>query len=320
VYTGQGGGMVADEYGVELNPVSQWVDFPEEVLTLESGQGIERTFSINVPEETPPGEYIAAVAGEHADAVEIEGGAGFKQQLRYVSPIFITVPGEMIAGFSFGEPSLTVADDVLIIDIPISNDGDMHLMPTGSVVVRDMADNIIATIPVSMQTVFARESTTFALGIPGGLPPGTYQLEGSFSDDFTGATATIENTTIEATVAATPMPAQFGFATSSITAGPAEDNVQFVTVDATVVNNGDPATGVQLSLIAKLNGEEVERFPINQSLSLPTGETPITTRYIPATGFTSGEWTFELLLETVTPGGAAVVAARIEIETTIEVP
>jgi hypothetical protein len=93
-----------------------------------------------------------------------------------------------------------------------------------------------------------------------------------------------------------------------------------VTVDTTVLNNGDPSTGVQLSLIAFLDGEEVERFPINQSLSLPTGETPITTRYIPATGFTTGEWTFELLLETVTPGGAAVVAARIEIETTIEVP
>jgi hypothetical protein len=92
-----------------------------------------------------------------------------------------------------------------------------------------------------------------------------------------------------------------------------------VTVTTTVLNNGDPATGVQLSLVAYLDGEEVERFPINQSLSLPTGETPITTRYIPATGFTAGEWSFELLLEAVAPGGAAVVVARTTIEETITV-
>jgi hypothetical protein len=320
VFTGESGGMVADEYGAELNPVSQWVNFPEEVITLESGEGIERTFTVTVPEGTPSGEYIAAVAGEHADDLEIEGDASFRQKLRYIAPIFIRVPGEMTPAFSFGEPQLELADDVLVIHLPISNDGNMHLMPSGEITLRDQAGNIILTTPVSVPPIYARESATISIGITGGLTTGQYQLEGSFSDAATGATATIAQATFEATVAATPVPAQYRFDSASVTPGPAVDNVQFVTVQAVIFNNGDPATGVQLSLVAYLDGEEVERFPINQSLSLPTGETPITTRYIPATGFTSGEWTFELLLETVTPGGAAVVAARIEIETTIEVP
>ena len=105
-----------------------------------------------------------------------------------------------------------------------------------------------------------------------------------------------------------------------MTPSPSADDVQFATVDAVISNNGEPVANAQLSLIASVNGEEVERFPISQSLSLPTGETPITTRYIPATGWTSGEWTFELLLETVDPSGAAVVVGRQAIEGSITIP
>jgi hypothetical protein len=320
VFTGENGGMAVADYGAPPNAVTQWLQFTEEVFSFEPGEGVEIKFQVNVPAGTPPGEYIAAVAGEHADSSEIEGEVSFRQKLRYIAPIFITVPGDMSAAFSIGEPVTEPTSDGLLIEVPINNDGDMHITPQGSITLRDENGAVIGTIPVGMQTVFARESAMLTIGIPGGLPPGHYQLEGTLSDAETGATATIEHGAFEVLILATPEAIQYSFRNTTATAGPAADNVQFVTVDTTVLNNGDPSTGVQLSLIAFLDGEEVERFPINQSLSLPTGETPITTRYIPATGFTTGEWTFELLLETVTPGGAAVVAARIEIETTIEVP
>lgn len=319
VFTGVGGGMVPADYGEDPSPVTQWVEFTEETVTITPGHGVERTFTVRVPEDTPPGEYIAAVAAQHAEAYEVEGVESFRQRSRYVTPIFITVPGEMSAEFSFGEPALNIVEDVLSIRVPVHNTGDTHVRPAGVFTLRDQGGNIIATAPVTMQTVFARESTTLTLGVPGGLPVGQYQIEGTFSDADTGASAAIERATFEATVAATPEPARFRIGSTSVVAAPAADNVQFVTLEADIVNSGEPANGVQLSLIAFLNGEEVERFPINQSLSLPTGETPITTRYIPATGFTEGEWSFELVLETVTPNGAAVVVARTMIEETIEV-
>jgi hypothetical protein len=176
------------------------------------------------------------------------------------------------------------------------------------------------TIPISLKTIFARETTAFTLGVTGGLEEGEYQLEGSFVDAETGASASITKSTFTASAMTPREPDQFTFALATATPGPSEDDAQFATIESTIRNIGDPATGVQLSLIAMLDGEEVERFPISQSLSLPTGETPITTRYVPATGFTTGTWSFELVLETVSGSGAAVVVARAAIEETVVIP
>ena len=98
------------------------------------------------------------------------------------------------------------------------------------------------------------------------------------------------------------------------------DQVQFATIEAILTNTGEAVGNAQLSLIASVDGAEVERFPINQSLSLPTGDTAITTRYIPVTGWTSGTWTFDLVLETVDASGVAVVVARAAIPDSIAIP
>jgi hypothetical protein len=320
VFTAIGGGMGADVYGAAPNPVTAWIDYPEDTVSLEPGAGIERTFTVHVPEGTPPGEYIAGIAGEHADAADVENSENFSQRLRYVVPIFITVPGEMETKFTFGEVSLRVLPDVFVIEIPVVNSGDMHVQPEGTIELRDESGQIIATIPVSMMPVFAREETVLSVGISGGLATGTYQVEIEFTDPDSGVTARVDNATIVAEIAATPEPTLLSISSASVTPAPAADNVQFANVDAVIRNSGEPVTNAQLSLIANLDGEEVERFTISQSLALPSGDTPINTRYIPAAGWTTGTWTFELLLEVIDPSGAAVVVSRFPLEEVITIP
>ena len=179
---------------------------------------------------------------------------------------------------------------------------------------------MIATFPVKMDSVYAHDSTTLTLGASGSLPPGTYTVRVNLSDAETGTTATAEKSGLEAAAAATPVPQQVVISAATAAPKPAADNVQFAEVAATIVNNGEQITNAQLSLVASKDGAEVERFPISQSLSLPTGETPVTTRYIPAEGWSSGSWTFELLVETVDPSGAAVVIARLPVDGTITIP
>lgn len=178
----------------------------------------------------------------------------------------------------------------------------------------------MATIPVAMMPVFAREETVLSVGVPGGLPAGAYQVEIAFTDPDSGASASVENASIVAEAVATPAPAALSIASGSITPAPAGDNVQFANVEALIRNSGDPVANAQLSLIAMVNGEEVDRFSISQSLALASGDTPINSRYIPATGWTSGTWSFELLLEVIDPAGAAVVVSRLPLEATIDIP
>ena len=170
-----------------------------------------------------------------------------------------------------------------------------------------------------MQSIYAHDQTSLSIGFPGIAALDSYQIRVDLSDEETGEAVNTTTANLVAVSEATPVPPQFSIGNPSATPGPDANQVQFATIEATLTNAGDAASNAQLSLIASVDGAEVERFPINQSLSLPNGETAITTRYIPATGWTPGSWTFELLLETVDASGVAVVVARASVPETIEI-
>ena len=243
---------------------------------------------------------------------------GLTQRLRYVVPVFITVPGQMEAGFGLTDIALTSNDEALLIRLSIENTGDVRVRPEGDVIVTDSTGTLIATIPVTMQSVYAHDSTILTLGVPLDVGDETYGVDVDLSDPDTGESVSGSVSDVRPELesqasAATPGPQALFIESASVVPGPSTGDVQFVTVDATIVNAGDPVGNAQLSLAVGLNGEDVERFPINQSLSLPTGETAVSARYIPVTGWTEGEWSFELLLEIVQPDGAAVVETSFPI-------
>ncbi|MGD9713019.1 MAG: hypothetical protein AB7V46_13250, partial [Thermomicrobiales bacterium] len=319
-FTAPGGGFASAEYGAPLNEVSQWLDFPEETYTLDVAEGIERTFTVTVPPGTAPGQYITAIAGEHADPSAIEGQPNLSQRLRYVVPVFITVPGNMDTSFEVGTIRLDSDSGVLVVRIALENTGDVRVRPEGTVELRGENDALVASIPVVMESIYAREETELSLGLPPNVESGTYAVSVELTDPDSGVSADAEATDLVGLIAATPDPtATFQVLSAEATAAPDADNVQFVTIAAVILNRGDPVSNAQLSVVAYLNGQEIERFPVSQSLSLPAGETSISARYIPATGWQSGDWTFALLLETVEPGGASFVQASLPIPGTIEI-
>jgi hypothetical protein len=320
-YTAIGGGFAAADYGSEPNPVTSWIDYPEEIFTIKASMGVERTFTVTVPEGTLPGQYIAAVAAQHAEAQGIEGSDNFRQIVRYVIPVFITVPGEMTSDFAVRGIAIETRADVTIVESEIENTGDILVRPEGEVEVLDQDGLLLASLPVAMDSVYARDTTVLRAGVAASIGTGPFTVRVTLSDPESGVIAVAEVSDLIANVpTATPEPATIQIASSAVTPAPTPDDVQFANVEALITNGGDPVANAQLSLIASVDGAEVERFPISQSLSLPSGDTPVTTRYIPATGWTSGTWTFELLLETVEPSGAAIVVGRQAIDATITIP
>lgn len=318
-FTAPGGGFAAAEDGTPPNAVTQWLDFPEQVTTVAPGTGVKLDFRVSVPEGTPPGQYLTAVVAERANAVS--GTSSITQVLRYAVPVFITVPGETTSGFSVGTVQLTARPEGIEIDIPIENTGDVRVRPKGDVAILGEDGKRIASFPVEMQSVYAHDQTTLTISAPGNFPTGKYSVTVSLKDEETGTTAEggVKDVQLAGTgTEAVQSPVTLG--QSTIEPGPSKDNVQFVTVSTIVSNSGDPIANGQLSLIAKKDGKEVERFPISQSLSVPTGDTPVSTRYIPAEGFTTGTWTFELLLETTDGSGAALVLAQQPIDGQVVIP
>jgi hypothetical protein len=320
-FTAAGGGFAAAEYGTPPNAVTSWLDFPDQVFSLETGSGVEIAFNISVPQGTDPGQYITAIAAANSESREVSGTENISQITRYVIPIFITVPGEVAATFEIGDISLSSEKDAVLIYVEILNRGDLRVRPKGTVELLDAEESLIASFNVEMESVYARDRTVLTLGARQNIPPGLYSVRVILEDPDTSVKQSVTMTDLQFQGSGDlAVIAPISIASAMISAGPDVDSVQFATIDAIVSNSGDPVSNAQLSLVASLNGEEVERYPISQSLSLPAGDTPINTRYIPATGWTSGEWTFELLLETVEPNGAAVVVARQQIEGSITIP
>jgi len=275
---------------------------------------------VTVPDGLAPGQYITAVAGEHAEASPVEGSGTFTQKLRYVIPVFITVPGATTADFEVGEILVSTDSGAAVIAINLQNTGDVRVRPEGTISLVDLEGNLVVSIPVNMESIYAHDETVLTVGTTEALPPGDYTVKVDLSDEETKVTASGESDQTRIDLAATPVPVTISISAASVEPGPDAGNVQFAVVEATISNSGEPMTNAQLSLLAFKDGEEIERFPISQSLSLQQGDTPITTRYIPLEGWSPGEWTFELLLETVEDNGAAVVVASQPIEGSIVIP
>jgi hypothetical protein len=245
----------------------------------------------------------------------------FNQYYRTVIGIRIMVPGDLAPALEFGDPAFLTEGAITAIVIPVINTGNQQATPAGEIRLTDDEGNLVLSAPIQMGRVYGGHETELWLGLSAPLPEGDYSVDLELSDPDKDLTATLDGGTLTAAMAATPAaPTTISITTATLAPMPSADSVQFGNVDAVIRNNGEPVTNAQLSLIARLDGEEVERFPISQSLALPAGDTEVSTRYLPLTGWTSGEWTFELLLETVDTSGAAVVVASQPIEGTVIVP
>jgi hypothetical protein len=316
-FTDAGGGFTAAEYGAPANDVTSWLDYDVETYSVEPGKGIERAFTISVPAGTAPGQYLTAVAAEQADTSAVEGSENFTQRVRFVIPVFITVPGPTTSGFTIGDVTLTIDGEQLAIRIGLENTGDVRVRPEGSVELLDSTGAIAATFPVKMESIYAHESTVLTLGSSAALGSGPFEVVIKLTDPDTGQQAA---TTQSNLVAASSQPENAPTITiESAVASPKPDEnaVQFVSIDAVISNFGEQGAGAQLSLLVQRNGVDIERFPIGQSLSLAIGTTSINSRYIPIDGWAAGTWTFELVLEVVEPSGASIVIDREPIANAI---
>ena|GEM_PF-746650 len=300
-----------------------WLDYPNDIVSLEPGKGIERTFTVTVPEGTPVGQYVVAMCFETADPIEIEGVANLKQNLRQTIAFYLTVPGEVHAEFSIEK--LRIQSDQIWsgIEAEIVNTGNVLVRPEGRLTINAADGSPLATTEIAFGAYYAGQSGLMQVGIGGLLPIGDYQVTVELRDPATGATAIVENQTVAVTadggfVATDAPPVEFLSATGVI--APDLANPQFVNVDAVISNTGDPVVDGELSLNVLRDGVLVENYVVVSPLSLPQGETTISSRYIPIDGWVAGTWTFTLSLQQLDRStGVSTVLATTSLGEPIEI-
>lgn len=320
------GGFGLKELDDDKTGVTTWLDYPTEHFQTDAGESVQREFTITVPAGTPSGEYVTGIAMQTADPVNdevTEGMFRFDQYYRTVIGIRILVPGQLAPDLEIGQPAFVFDGTIPAIVIPVTNVGNQQTSPSGNLRVVDASGEVIITAPVQMGRVYAGHETELWFGLSQPLPAGEYQVSVLLEDKEKNMKAELLPT--ELTVAPTDIAAGETELPISMTAVnlvpmPDKDNVQFLLVEATIQNVGDPISEAQLTLIVTRDGEVVERFAVNQSLSLPAGDTQVSSRYLPIEGWSSGTWEFELVVEVVEGSGATVVVATEKLGEPLQIP
>lgn len=313
--TATNGGFQPGAMGEELGIPGQWIQFSTEEFTIEPGETRDVAFSVVVPDDTEAGFYVAALVVQTTESFAIRGSETFRQVISNSVSIEITVPGEMTSGFELGNPAVTSTGNEWILDVPITNTGTARLRPNGELRLFTQDGEVVSTTPITMGSVYGGNRTAVRIILPGQLPLGEYLVSLDLIDEATGATASIVDAPV--TLAEEQEASVFSVDVASV--APNADPIQYADVAATITNNGQAIPTANVTLVAQLDGETVESYPLAANQALPQGTTEFAQRYIPIDGWQPGTWTFELVISAVS-GSTETVLATVEITDEIVVP
>lgn len=311
------GGFAAATEQDEPAGATLWLDYPSETLVTQPGDEREIGFTASVPAGTPAGEYVAALVVQTAEPVGIPGTETFTQIIRSTISVEITVPGDMTSGLELGAPVVSPAADWWTLDVPLTNTGTARVRPQGELVVTAANGDPVSTTQVEMGSVYGGSVTSVRIDLPGHLPLGDYLVSLALTDEATGAAAALDNgrvTLAEPEAEAAPV-----FVIDAAAVTPNGDPVQYADVAATITNNGADIPTANVTLVVQRDGAELERYPLAQNQALPQGGTNFTQRYIPAGGWVTGTYTFQLVISAVS-GETETILATVILPDPIVIP
>jgi hypothetical protein len=233
VYPIINGGFGARLRGEAASGATTWLDYPSEVLAIEPGQAIRRTFMVTVPVGTEPGEYITSLILENEEPLSSGEGISFNQFLRSAVAVDIFVPGPTEAALELRDARHSFLDGRSVVAVAIDNTGDLRLRPSGSFGITTEAGDQVEARQVTMDSVYAHSSTWLEIVLDRPLAPGRYFANIDVADPERGG----------ATAGARPF--EVGEATSGPSGLPQTRSTD--TVDLPVVGRVDSGATVALA-------------------------------------------------------------------------
>ncbi|HWV23592.1 MAG TPA: DUF916 domain-containing protein [Thermomicrobiales bacterium] len=311
------GGFAAASPDEDPTGATNWIDFPATTVDLAPGGQQEISFSVTVPKDAKPGQYISAITVETPDAISLSGSSSLDFKLAYSISVGILVPGDKVTTFELGDPLVSVNNLLTSISVPVTNTGNYLVRPAGKLTLKNAHGDVIMSAPIAMESVYAGNTTDIELPLPDQMTPGDYVLDLSLTDVDSSATNSIENAKITIPSASNPR----GISVVTATVAPNAKEIAFANVDVSLKNGGPkiPASDVTLQVIR--NGKPLEDFPLATNQVLLNGDNSFSARYIPAKTWESGTYTFKIVVRAVDPnGGQATTLLDQDLDAKIVVP
>jgi len=181
--------------------VSRWMSLSVTEIPLEPGEEMIVPFTINVPSNISPGQYVAGLvaeappSGEPIPTNEGETQFAVKVVRRVGVAVVIDVPGPRVTGLEIEGASLKQQDDQgATFVIAVRNTGNIFLKAECSLLIADRNGEELTSIPLKMDTVLPGDATFFQVTHPVHLADGDYLLTVALS--YEGETSILEGAEI----------------------------------------------------------------------------------------------------------------------------
>jgi hypothetical protein len=176
VYTivnGGFGGRLRDEPETGM---TTWLDYPTEVLQLRPGGNVRRAFTVRVPPDVIPGEYITSVVLENDVPVPGSGPVALGQVTRQAVAVVVTVPGPRKPALTIGAARHEVVAGTSIVSVAVANPGNIRLKPLVGFRLFDGAGHLVSVTQFRMDTFYSWTTSTVEVPLASILLPGAYTI------------------------------------------------------------------------------------------------------------------------------------------------
>jgi hypothetical protein len=189
VYTIIDGGFGARLRDEPTSGMTAWLDYPTVVQELQVGQIVGRTFTVTVPADAGPGEYISSLVLENDQPLAGAGAVAVNQIIRQAVAVVVTVPGPRVPALAIGAATQGYLAGTQIVSVAVSNTGNVRLKPLVDLTVLDAAGLQVSHAGLQMDTFYAHTDTSVELPMTTPLAPGAYTVTVTLDDAAQGARA-----------------------------------------------------------------------------------------------------------------------------------
>ncbi|MCO5217361.1 MAG: DUF916 domain-containing protein [Thermomicrobiales bacterium] len=320
--TAVNGGFQALEHGAEPDYQTSWIDYEESDYKLVPEEGRVLKIDVHVPDDALPGEYVTAMAAEHADAYDIEGSDLIKQRVRWAVPILIVIPGEAQPAFTLPDASLEDREGLLIASVSLENTGNVIVRPRGEVRLLSPDGTVLGVSSLELLSFYPGTSSSFLAAWKNVPQSETFTLQVVLANE--DGSVTVQETfpdlvpTLPQMETAQSTGVTLGFPSAELTPLTDDNPPSMLQLTAEIANNGEPIENARVSIVTYQDGVEVDRYPVMQAVTIPQGTTPVQARYALPGGFTSGTYTFDVTIELGDMGTQTIlVTHKLEFEVTV---
>jgi hypothetical protein len=182
VYTiinGGFGGRLRDD---KRTGMTDWVDYRSALLTLPADEVTRRTFTVAVPADAPPGEYITSLVLENDQPIRSTGALTVDQIVRQAVAVVVTVPGLRSPQLVVGAATHQLVAGRSIVSVAVANPGNVRLKPYIDVTLVDAAGAQVSHTGLQMDSFYAHTDTFVEVPLDALLLPGRYTVRLALED------------------------------------------------------------------------------------------------------------------------------------------